>query len=361
LSKQSTTRIARELDRFQLAGAALPDGIALLNEADEIEWCNPVTQTHFAIDLERDRGQPITYLVRQPDFVEYLTAGNSEPLILRDWRGSGLTLSVQIVPYGDAQKLIVSRDITQLERAETVRRDFVANVSHELRTPLTVVSGFLETLEDMEHSDSKMLGRSIQLMREQTARMQRLVEDLLALSRLESGQPLHEEPVDLPAIVRSLQREAEHLSKRQHRIEARVETPFWVRGSESELRSALTNLVSNAVRYTPASGEVRIAWELRENEGVFSVEDSGPGIEAIHIPRLTERFYRVDKSRSREGGGTGLGLAIVKHVLQRHQARLEIQSTPGQGSRFAAHFPKQRLLAPPVPAQARAAAASAGS
>ncbi len=361
LNKQSATRIARELDRFQQAGAALPDGIALLNKAGEIEWCNPVTQAHFAIDLERDRGQPITYLVRQPDFAEHLNASNAEPLILHDWRGSGLTLSVQIVPYGDAQKLIVSRDITQIERADTVRRDFVANVSHELRTPLTVVSGFLETLEGMERSDSKMLGRSIQLMREQTARMQRLVEDLLTLSRLESGQALQEEHVDLPAIVRSLQREAEHMSKRQHRISARVDTPLWVRGSDTELHSALTNLVSNAVRYTPPEGEVRIAWEISDGEGVFSVEDSGPGIEAIHIPRLTERFYRVDKSRSREGGGTGLGLAIVKHVLQRHQARLDIQSEPGKGSRFAVHFPKQRLLAPPVPAHTRSMAPAAGS
>jgi two-component system, OmpR family, phosphate regulon sensor histidine kinase PhoR len=363
LNKQSTTRIARELDRFQQAGAALPDGIAILNQTGEIEWCNPVTQAHFAIDLERDRGQPIAYLIRQPDFVEHLQHGSTEPLVLRDWRGLGLTLAVQVVPYGDAQKLIVSRDITQLERAETVRRDFVANVSHELRTPLTVVSGFLETLADMEHSDSKMLSRSIQLMREQTARMQRLVEDLLALSRLESGQALHEEPVDLPGMVRGLQREAEQMSKRAHRISARVDSQFWVLGGETELHSALANLVTNAVRYTPAEGEVRIAWALGEGagEGVFSVEDTGPGIEAEHIPRLTERFYRVDKSRSREGGGTGLGLAIVKHVLQRHQARLEIHSEPGKGSRFAAHFPKHRLLTPPTPAQARTYAPSAGA
>jgi two-component system, OmpR family, phosphate regulon sensor histidine kinase PhoR len=372
LSKQSTTRIARELDRFQQAGAALPDGIAILNQTGEIEWCNPVTEAHFAIDLERDRGQPISYLIRQPDFVAHLQHGSTEPLVLRDWRGLGLTLAVQVVPYGDAQKLIVSRDITQLERAETVRRDFVANVSHELRTPLTVVSGFLETLEDMEHSDSKMLSRSIQLMREQTARMQRLVEDLLTLSRLESGQALHEEPVDLPAMVRGLQREAEQMSKRAHRISARVDSGFWVRGGDTELHSALANLVTNAVRYTPAEGEVRIAWEQRDGEGVFSVEDNGMGIEAEHIPRLTERFYRVDKSRSRMhdegelnrspvGGGTGLGLAIVKHVLQRHQARLEIQSEPGKGSRFAAHFPKHRLLTPPTPAQARAAAPSASA
>lgn len=361
LSRQSTTRIARELDRFQQAGAALPDGIAILNESDEIEWCNPVAQKHFAIDIERDRGQPISYLVRQPDFVEHLSASSSEPLVLRDWRGSGLTLAVQVVPYGDAQKLIISRDITQLERAETVRRDFVANVSHELRTPLTVVSGFLETLQDMERGDSKMLSRSIHLMREQTARMQRLVEDLLTLSRLESGQPLHEEPVDLPTMVRGLHREAEHMSKRSHRISVRVESAFWLRGSETELHSALHNLVINAVRYTPAEGEIKIAWETRGAEGVFSVEDTGPGIEAVHIPRLTERFYRVDKSRSREGGGTGLGLAIVKHVLQRHQARLEIQSEPGKGSCFCAHFPKQRLLSSPAPAQTRTAAPSANA
>ncbi|MCW5604436.1 MAG: ATP-binding protein, partial [Burkholderiales bacterium] len=233
------------------------------------------------------------------------------------------------------------------ERVETMRRDFIANVSHELRTPLTVLGGFLETISDTGTADRDLLRRSLPLMTDQARRMQRLVEDLLTLSRLESANNLlRDERIDVPALARGLHRDALALSSGRHRIGLALESDAWLSGSEEELRSAFSNLISNAIRYTPSGGEVVIRWESRDGEVVFTVRDSGIGIDPKHIPRLTERFYRVDRSRSRETGGTGLGLAIVKHVLSRHQGRLEVTSEPGRGSEFSAVFPAHRLLAP---------------
>jgi two-component system phosphate regulon sensor histidine kinase PhoR len=342
------SRLAAALSRFQQAGAALPEGVVVLDEEDRIVWCNPRAAGHFGLDSARDRGQQIAYLVRNPQFVRYLeTRSFAEPLLLRLTRADGeLVLSVQLVPYAGSDKLLLSRDVTRWERLETTRRDFVANVSHELRTPLTVLAGFLETLSDLEHPDPDLLRRSLTLMTEQTTRMHQLVEDLLTLSRLESEKnPPREDSVDVPALAQTLYREAQALSAGRHRIALRVDCEDGLRGSGEELRSAFGNLISNAVRYTPDAGEIEIRWFLREGEPVFCVRDSGIGIEPQHIPRLTERFYRVDRSRSRSTGGTGLGLAIVKHVLSRHQAHLEIDSTPGQGSTFQAVFPAQRRLA----------------
>jgi two-component system phosphate regulon sensor histidine kinase PhoR len=346
--RQSESRLTARLNDFQQAGEAIPDGLVILDQADRIEWCNPEAERHFGIDRQRDTGQGITYLVRHPQFAANLQSRNySEPLVMRQWRGNDLTLSVQLVPYGDRQKLVVSRDITELERVETMRRDFIANVSHELRTPLTVLCGFLETIADGEAADSELLRRSLPLMAEQARRMQRLVEDLLTLSRLESaGNPLREERVNVPDLVRALYRDALALSAGRHRITLNIESDAWLGGSEDELRSAFSNLISNAVRYTPKGGEVDISWRCDERGAALSVRDTGIGIEPRHIARLTERFYRVDRSRSRESGGTGLGLAIVKHVLNRHQGRLEIASEPDRGSTFTALFPAQRLLTP---------------
>jgi len=349
---QIESRLSAALDRFQQAGAALPEGVIVLDEHDRIEWCNPPAEVYFGLSSQRDRGQQITYLVRMPQFLEYLATRNyGEPLVLRLSRNDQeLTLSVQLVPYGDRDKLLLSRDITRWERLETTRRDFVANVSHELRTPLTVLGGFLETLSDMQDPDSDMLRRSLRLMSEQATRMQRLVEDLLTLSKLESAQsPLREEIIDLPEIARSLLREAQALSGGRHRFGLRLEQNDMLLGNGEELRSALSNLISNAVRYTPEGGEIEMTWSRREGEPVFAVRDTGIGIEPHHIPRLTERFYRVDRSRSRATGGTGLGLAIVKHVLSRHQARLEVESEPGKGSTFSVVFPAARGV--PRPAQ----------
>jgi two-component system phosphate regulon sensor histidine kinase PhoR len=347
---QIESRLSAALSRFEKAGAALPEGVLVLDEDDRIEWCNPRAEAHFGLDARRDRGQYVTFLIRQPPFVRYLEAGSfHEPLVLRMSRAEGeLVLSVQLVPYGGSEKLLMSRDITKWERMETTRRDFVANVSHELRTPLTVVNGFLETLADMREPDPELLRRSLTYMTEQTVRMTRLVEDLLTLSRLESSlNPPREEYVDLPALAQALQREGAALSAGRHRFTLHVDTADGLRGSNEELHSALGNLVSNAVRYTPEGGEVEISWRKEGEEPVFAVRDSGIGIEPQHIPRLTERFYRVDRSRSRSTGGTGLGLAIVKHVLSRHQARLEIHSEVGKGSTFRALFPAARSVREP--------------
>jgi two-component system, OmpR family, phosphate regulon sensor histidine kinase PhoR len=344
---QSESRLTATLKDFQQASAAMPDGMVILDAAERIEWCNPKAEEHLGLDCARDRGQQITYLVRQPRFSEYLHSQSfSEPLVLRQSRGAALILSVQLVPYGERQKLVISRDITDLERVETMRRDFIANVSHELRTPLTVLGGFLETIAEVNAADGELMRRSVPLMMDQARRMHRLVEDLLTLSRLESPHsPLREEPVNVPDLVRSLFHDASALSGGRHRVTVELASEDWLNAAEEELRSAFTNLVSNAVRYTPERGEIVISWRRSGEHGVFGVRDTGIGIAPHQIPRLTERFYRVDRSRSRETGGTGLGLAIVKHVLSRHNARLEITSEPGRGSTFSAVFPPERLLA----------------
>ncbi len=343
--KERVRRIAA-LQHMEQATAALPEGVTILDKADRIEWCNPLAEQHFGLDDVRDIGQQITYLARQPEFVQYLAQHDfSETLVLRGARQGGLTLSIKLIPYGGNKKLLISRDITHLERIETMRRDFVANVSHELRTPLTVVNGFVETLCDMPNLENDAARRALQLMAEQTQRMQRLVEDLLTLSRLDNAlNALQEENVDVCALLRTLHQEGLSLSAGQHALQLELASDGTLLGNTEELRSAFGNLVSNAIRYTPPGGEIVLRWQAQGDEIVFSVRDGGIGIAPQHIPRLTERFYRVDHSRSRETGGTGLGLAIVKHVANRHQARLEISSEEGRGSTFSMVFPAKRRV-----------------
>ncbi len=344
---QSRELLSLALERMRSVTSAMPDGIVILDEHDRIDWCNPVAEQHLGINLTLDAGQQITYLVRQIPFVEYLAARKfSNPLILKQTRQNDMIVSLQLVPYGYNQKLLISRDITRFEKIETMRRDFIANVSHELRTPLTVIGGFLETLSADDNVNTGFNKRALALMTEQTTRMQRLVEDLLILSRLENEQnKASEKTVNVVSLLHDVLQDAESLSSGRHQIKLNIATHDQLLGSEQELRSAFGNLISNAIRYTPDKGEIVINWEKRGGQGVFFVQDSGIGIEAEHIPRLTERFYRVDSSRSRETGGTGLGLAIVKHVLNRHEARLEITSVVGKGSRFTIWFPAKRLLA----------------
>lgn len=344
---QSRELLSLALERMRSVTSAMPDGIVILDEHDRIDWCNPVAEQHLGINLTLDAGQQITYLVRQIPFVEYLAARKfSNPLILKQTRQNDMIVSLQLVPYGYNQKLLISRDITRFEKIETMRRDFIANVSHELRTPLTVIGGFLETLSADDNVNTGFNKRALALMTEQTTRMQRLVEDLLILSRLENEQnKASEKTVNVVSLLHDVLQDAESLSSGRHQIKLNIATHDQLLGSEQELRSAFGNLISNAIRYTPDKGEIVINWEKRGGQGVFFVQDSGIGIEAEHIPRLTERFYRVDSSRSRETGGTGLGLAIVKHVLNRHEARLEIASEVGKGSRFTIWFPAKRLLA----------------
>jgi two-component system phosphate regulon sensor histidine kinase PhoR len=334
------------LRHMEQATSALPEGVVILSETDRIEWCNPLAEQHFGLDGVRDIGQQITYLARQPEFVQYLTLQDfSDPLVLRGTRQNDLVLSIKLIPYGDGKKLLISRDITHLERIETMRRDFVANVSHELRTPLTVVNGFVETLHDMPNLENDMARRALQLMGEQTLRMEHLVNDLLTLSKLEDElNALQEETVDAPALLRTLHQEGLTLSGGQHPMRLELGSDCTLSGNTEELRSAFGNLLTNAIRYTPPGGEIVLRWFERDGQPVFSVQDSGIGIAAQHIPRLTERFYRVDRSRSRETGGTGLGLAIVKHILNRHQARLEITSEESKGSTFSIVFPIKRKL-----------------
>ena len=334
------------LQHLEQATSALPEGVAILDETDHIEWCNPLIEQHFGLDGARDIGQQITYLARQPEFVQYLAMHDfSEPLVLRGARQDGLTLSIKLIPYSNNKKLLISRDITRFERIETIRRDFVANVSHELRTPLTVVNGFVETLLDMPSLENDTARRSLQLMGEQTQRMERLVNDLLTLSKLDNAlNALQEETVKMAALLHELHHEGQSLSGGQHALQLELESGCNVLGNTAELRSAFGNLISNAIRYTPQGGEIVLRWQEQNGQPVFSVQDSGLGIAPQHIPRLTERFYRVDHSRSRETGGTGLGLAIVKHVVNRHQAQLNIASEEGKGSVFSIVFPAKRRL-----------------
>lgn len=343
---QSQHRLTAQLVRFRSAAQAMPDGVIVLDGEDHISWCNTNAERYFGLNLEKDTGQPILNLVRQPDFAEYIKRGEyAEPFTLRLARGEALVLSVRIVAYGQDEKLLLSRDVTQAEKLEVMRRDFVANVSHELKTPLTVVSGFLETIADGNVTLEEPRGRQVLgLMRSQSDRMLRLIDDLLTLSALEStAMPARESSIDVQALLRTLHEEARALSGARHSIVLEPGPPAMLWGDEREVRSAIANLVSNAVRYTPKDGRITLAWGERDGEGCMSVEDTGIGIETRHVPRITERFYRVDTSRSRETGGTGLGLAIVKHVLTHHQARLEVASEPGKGSRFTAVFPARRV------------------
>lgn len=335
------------LKQMEQATAALPEGVVILDIADRIEWCNPLAEAHFGLNSSMDIGQQITYLARQPEFVRYLAArDNTQALILRGTRQDDITLSIRLIAYGEDKRLLISRDITQLERVETMRRDFVANVSHELRTPLTVVNGFVETLQDMPTRDSDMAQHALRLMNEQTNRMTRLVDDLLTLSRLENDHsPAQEEEVDVGVLLGDIGHEARLLSNNRHQIELHLLCGAWLKGSRDELRSAFSNLVSNAIRYTPEGGSIEVQWSLQDGQAAFSVKDSGIGIAPQHIARLTERFYRVDRSRSRETGGTGLGLAIVKRIAMRHHARLEISSEEGRGSTFTLLFPASRIRA----------------
>jgi two-component system phosphate regulon sensor histidine kinase PhoR len=347
---QTEASLQEALTRFQKAGAALPEAVVILDGDNHVEWCNPRAANYFGLDPERDRGQQVTYLLRHPHFVDYLLGGeylNPLTLKLPLVEGGEAIVSLQIVPYGDHEKLLLGRDVTRWERLETTRRDFVANVSHELRTPLTVLSGFLETLIEMGEADPDTRQRYLRLMTQQAVRMSRLVEDLLTLSRIESTiAPVKEEPVDMDDILQHLHQDALALSNGRHDIRLHVESDDTVKGSADELRSAFGNLVSNAIRYTPEGGHIDIRWRLDDERPVFSVTDTGIGIENQHIDRLTERFYRVDRSRSRETGGTGLGLAIAKHVLSRHHATLGVESEPGKGSTFSAVFaPEQGVAA----------------
>lgn len=340
----------QRLQHFLAAIEASPNGVMLLDGNDQIEWCNAVAAGHFGLDPQRDRHQRVTNLVRAPAFVAYLQEGRfDEPVVFAGPQGLA-TLSVLARPYGtDAEglqglKLVLSQDITEGERAESMRRDFVANVSHEIRTPLTVLAGFVETLAQLPLTEPERR-RVLSLMEQQTNRMQALVGDLLTLAQLEgSPRPGADRWVSVAGLLQRAQADGLALSAGRHGIQVHGGEGAELAGSDAELFSAVANLVNNAVRYTPEGGQVVLGWALRaDGTGEIEVRDTGPGIAREHLPRLTERFYRVDGSRSRDTGGTGLGLAIVKHVVQRHGGEIEIASEPGQGSSFKLLFPAVRV------------------
>lgn len=345
-NNQKKYELNAALERFNTVANAIPDGLVILNATNEIEWCTANAESQLGLNLATDQNLPIVNLVRNSHFIAYLYNGiYDEPFKLKDARNTDAILEIWLIPLVSRQKLLISRDITQLEKVDAMRRDFIANVSHELRTPLTVVGGFIETLSDMEGAVPENIRGYFDMMQDQTTRMRRLIEDLLTLSHIESNtQPPEDRPIEMLALINMLHNDAKALSNGKHKISVDIDQQLNLSGAADELHSALGNLVSNAVRYTPEGGEIRIAWQPRNKLAVFSVSDNGIGIEQQHIDRLTERFYRVDRSRSRETGGTGLGLSIVKHILTRHQARLEISSIPGKGSTFSAIFPESRIV-----------------
>ena len=344
------------LQEFLAAIQASPNGVVLLDEQGRIEWCNQTAAHQFGIDAERDLLQHLVNLVRDPAFVTYLASFNYSRDVVIDGpahagvpRGHVARLSVQVHPYAGNRRMLLTRDVTSLEQAEAMRRDFVANVSHEIRTPLTVLAGFVETLQNLPLEPEERV-RYLALMAQQSHRMETLVNDLLTLSKLEgSAAPTVTQWTRSKALMAHCEDEARGLSARLspqqgHRLSFKSEADSEIGGVPTELQSAMSNLLSNAIRYTPGGGEIAVSWRvLPDGRGEYAVRDTGPGIAAEHIPRLTERFYRVDRSRSRETGGTGLGLAIVKHVAQRHGAEFRIESTVGQGSRFALIFPASRI------------------
>lgn len=333
----------RDIGRLIAAVHVMNDGVVLLDAQFQIQFCNKTAERQLGLDSVTDRGLPIADIVRQPEFVEYLAnADFTRPLILHLDRYFERVLSLYMIVYAEDSWLLQVKDVTQTDKLDRMRRDFVANVSHELRTPLTVLSGFVETLLEIDVDREDRL-RYLALMGEQSSRMQSIVQDLLTLSSIESAPPPEDELVDMTSLLDKLRRDAEALSAGRHRICLEIDGRGDLNGNHAELLSAFANLVSNAVRYTPNGGKITLIWRVSAKGAEFAVQDTGIGIDQQHIPRLTERFYRVDRGRSRDAGGTGLGLAIVKHSLSRHQANLEITSQPGEGSRFAAVFPASRV------------------
>jgi two-component system, OmpR family, phosphate regulon sensor histidine kinase PhoR len=342
--KQRFVQLMRQLQR---STAALPNGVVILNAQREIVWFNRTAARLLNLRSTADLGMRIEHLLREPEFVRYVASGDyANPIVIRPTTGEDSYLSFQVAPYGEGQLLLLVSDVSRQARLEAVRRDFVANASHELRSPLTVISGYLETLAQDPALDADLQG-PVAEMRRQAERMTGIIRDLLELSRLEDSAEVEGgEPIDIAALAALLRKDV--LARAQHprEVRVRIESAAQLRGDEPDIHSAFSNLVDNAAKYTPAEGSVEMRWWVDEEGGHFAVIDSGMGIPSEHIPRLTERFYRVDRGRSRMTGGSGLGLAIVKHVLQRRGGTLEVQSALGAGSTFTCHFPAERVVAP---------------
>ena len=339
--KQRLIQLFRELRR---STAAMPDGVIVLNANHEILWFNRTASRLLDLRRKADVGLRIDNLIRAPDFVHYLQEANfGEPVHITWPTGSELSLAIQMIPYGGGQQMMLVRDVTRQAKLEAMRKDFVANASHELRSPLTVISGYLDSMGEDAAVDPAWTG-PITEMRRQAERMNEIVHDLLELSRLESADnEAAEELIDVAGLLALLRKEALARLVRPREVTLTLDSTAKLLGEESEIHSAFSNLLANALKFTPADGRVDIRWWTDPSGGHLSVSDTGIGIASEHIPRLTERFYRVDPGRARQHGGSGLGLAIVKHVLQRHGARLQIESVEGEGSTFTCHFPRRRV------------------
>jgi two-component system, OmpR family, phosphate regulon sensor histidine kinase PhoR len=344
--KQRMHNIEEQHSHFIEAFQASPNGILMLDESDQIEWCNSIAERFFGLVYKRDVMQRINFLIRRPEFIQYLNKRNFDESLLLERMGpdSSLSLMLQAFPFGNQRHLLLVQNVTDLQKADAMRRDFVANVSHEMRTPITVLMGFLETVQSLNLEQSQR-EQYFDMMMSQAQRMKSLVEDLLTLANLEANSlPAASNIVNIETSMALLKNDAEALSHGNHLFTFEALDKANLLGDEREVLSAFSNLVSNAIRYTPDAGSVHVKWSINvDGQGEFSVTDTGPGIASEHLSRLTERFYRVDRSRSRDTGGTGLGLAIVKHIANRHQAQLAIESMPGKGSTFMLRFPKERL------------------
>ena len=349
--RQAQERLRSILNRIQESSEAMRDGLVMLDNHGDMEWWNSAAEQLVGLKASHDRGQHITNYLRDPVFIDYFNRlAYREPLTLQSPLSDNLTLQISITLFGDNERLVMLRDVTRLYRLEEMRRDFVANVSHELRTPLTVLAGYLETYSDYADDLPPRWQRGLGQMQSQTDRMQHLVEDLLTLSRLETDELSDNgRCIDMSALLGHIRDDAEGLSQGRHTFSIEADASVSLRGEEQELRSAISNLVFNAVRYTPEDCHITLRWKADDQGLLVEVEDDGDGIDPVHLPRLTERFYRIDKGRSTATGGTGLGLAIVKHVLIRHQGHLEIDSHPGEGARFRCHFPDERACQASAP------------
>ncbi|MFT5132467.1 MAG: two-component system phosphate regulon sensor histidine kinase PhoR [Gammaproteobacteria bacterium] len=362
---QRKQKLSGFLKRFQEASAALPDAIVILGEHDQIEWANKKARKYLGVQWPQDAGQRISNLIRYPELIGFMDSGGTQTqkdrLEITSPVNAHLQLEIRIAPYGDNQRLLVARNITRLNRINQMRRDFIANASHELRTPLTVISGYLEALDSGEDSPVVLQQAQLRQMRAQSDRMRRLIEDLLKLASLESEKESEEEerePLNISELIAGISRDAEALSGiLSHKITVKTDSALWLVGNKKELHSAFSNLVFNAVQYSPEKGNIQISWYKDNNGAHFEVCDSGEGISSEHLPRLTERFYRVDTGRSRDKGGTGLGLAIVKHTLARYKAKLDIESEVGVGTTFRCNFPLKTMVVKPESKQTLVASA----
>ncbi|EGT5712599.1 two-component system sensor histidine kinase PhoR [Cronobacter dublinensis subsp. dublinensis] len=348
-NKKRRRELGNLIKRFRSGAESLPDAVVLTTEEGVIFWCNGLAQQLLGLRWPDDNGQNILNLLRYPEFTSYLRGqAFNRPLHLV--LNNGRHLEFRVMPYSEDQLLMVARDVTQMHQLEGARRNFFANVSHELRTPLTVLQGYLEMMHE-QVLEGPLREKALHTMREQTYRMEGLVKQLLTLSKIEAAPAMQlNETIDVPMMLRVVEREAQTLSQQKHTFTFEVDSQLKVLGNDEQLRSAISNLVYNAVNHTPAGTHITVRWEHVAHGARFSVADTGPGIAAEHIPRLTERFYRVDKARSRQTGGSGLGLAIVKHALTHHDARLEIESTPGKGTTFSFLLPERLIAATPASA-----------